>query len=366
MKRASLSFLVIILVAALYATAPVVTNAAFAQRTDGSKIVDITYDVACTSGDSVYVSLSLSNNGGSSFSIIPTDPNLSGDKGKVQIGTNKHIIWNAGSEVQPFDGNQFAFKVQAWDIMPVPANFVLVTGGTFNNGTSDVTVSSFYMDKYEITQSSYQAVMGSNPASGHGEGADYPVYYIRWFDAIEYCNRRSILEGLAPCYSYSTCGTNPSSWTSGWNNDYNNHTNVSCSWSANGYRLLTEAEWQYAALGGNQTQNYIFSGSNVLDEVCWYYNNSDYSTHLIGTKTANELGIYDMMGNVWEWCWDIYGSYPTDPQINPTGFVEGDNRILRGFSWDNYTSQISLLGRSSASATHTYNTQGFRVCRIAY
>jgi formylglycine-generating enzyme len=86
---------------------------------------------------------------------------------------------------------------------------ILVTGGTFNNGTSDVTVSSFYLDKYEVTQSAYQAVMGVNPASGYGVGPDYPVHNVSWYNAIEYCNKHSINEGLTPCYSYSTYGTNP-------------------------------------------------------------------------------------------------------------------------------------------------------------
>ncbi len=247
--------------------------------------------------------------------------------------------------------------------IPVPANFVFVAGGTFNNGTSDVTISSFYIDKYELTQSSYQSIMDVNPS--YWQQTDRPVEQVTWYNSIEYCNKRSIAEGLTPCYSYLTYGTNPETWPSGWNLFNGNHTNVFCNWSANGYRLLTESEWEFAARGGNQTHGYTYSGSNDINAVAWSYNNSYCTTHTVGTKAANELGIYDMSGNVWEWGWDIYGGYPSGNQTNPYGATIGFSRIFRGGSWYGSDSYCTVSYRYCSQAPYSDFYTGFRLCRNA-
>jgi len=178
-------------------------------------------------------------------------------------------------------------------------NFVFVEGGTFQMGSNDgdsdekpvhsVTVSSFYVGKFEVTQKEYQNVMGKNPSYFKGE--NNPVENVTWYDAVKYCNKRSEKEGRTPSYNI-------------------NGNNVTCDFSANGYRLPTEAEWEYAARGGNKSQNYKYSGSNKIGDVAWYDSNSGLRTHPVGQKAPNELGIYDMTGNVWEWCWDWYdGNY---------------------------------------------------------
>jgi len=206
--------------------------------------------------------------------------------------------------------------------------------------------------------------MGTNPAYFPGV-TNGPVERVSWFKAIEYSNRRSIAEGITPCYSYGTYGTNPDDWPTGWNSSSSNHTNVTCNWTADGYRLPTEAEWHFAALGGNETHNYTYSGSNNIDEVAWYWNNSGSTTHTVGTKAANELGTYDMSGNVWEWVWDIYGSYPGGAQTNPHGAVSGDYRVFRGGSWYDVAFYCTVSDRYNYYATYTYYSIGFRLCRVS-
>ncbi|HNX01470.1 MAG TPA: SUMF1/EgtB/PvdO family nonheme iron enzyme [Candidatus Cloacimonadota bacterium] len=249
------------------------------------------------------------------------------------------------------------FYYVTYDSALLPPHFVEVDGGTFNNGYADMTISSFIMDKYEMTQSSYQAVMGVNPANSYGVGANKPVYFVSWFNAIEFCNRRSMQEGLNPCYTYYGCGTNPDNWPSGWNTNDNNQSNIECNWIANGYRLPTAMEWIFAARGGNLSHDYPFSGSDNADDVAWwgYYvgGDSDFGCHDIGLKTPNELGIYDMSGNVYEWVWDLYGDYPTTPQTNPHGPETGVIHEFHGGCWGWFSDWCNVFYRRYNGASDT-------------
>lgn len=248
--------------------------------------------------------------------------------------------------------------------VPIPADFVYIHGGTFNNGTSNVTVSSFYIDKYELTQTEYSTVMGGNP-SQHPNVNLGPVEQVSWFNAVEYCNRRSMIDGLTPCYSYTTYGTNPSIWPVGWYSNPTNHINISCNWNAHGYRLLSEAEWEFAARGGINSHSYLYSGSDDIDAVAWY-GLEHGTTHTVGSKMANELGLFDMSGNVWEWVWDIYGDYPSGVQTNPHGAVGGSFRVKRGGSYSSVENDCRVDGhRVDVSATAIGDRDGFRICRIA-
>ena len=257
---------------------------------------------------------------------------------------------------------------------------VLVQGGTFqmgtNNGDSDekpvhtVYIDDFYIGKYEVTQKQWEEVMGDNPSRFKGEylmkkgflgfGAkteyivneDYPVYpveRVRWNEVVEFCNKLSKKEGLSPCYTGS-------------------RKKIKCNFSANGYRLPTEAEWEYAAKGGNKSKGYKYSGSNNVDEVAWYYDNSGSKTHPVGERQPNELGIYDMSGNVCEWCWDWYDEnyYKQGANNNPQGPSSGKYRVSRGSSY--YYVGIFCLVTARyyhRPLLYTNSTVGFRLCRIA-
>ncbi len=360
MKQILITILAVFFWGILFSAAPTVSNVSVTTHTG---YVTISYDLSAD--ENCQVIMLVSNNGGLSYTFSPT--HTSGAIGNsVSAGTGKQITWYPVQDGMS-TGTNYKIKLIARDNpspSTQPVGFITVTGGTFNNGTSDVTISTFYLDKNEITQGEYQAVMGTNPSNFTGD-LSRPVERVTWFNAIEYCNRRSMQENLTPCYSYQNYGTNPSNWPSGWNTNSENHTNVSCNWTANGYRLPTEMEWMFAARGGNSTHNYTYSGSNTVGDVAWYTGNSGSTTHPVGGKQANELQIFDMSGNVWEWCWDIYGSYPSGPQTNPTGSTSGTNRVLRGGSWYNVASYCTVSNRYSSSATFGSSGVGFRVCRVS-
>ncbi len=369
MKYMIISFsLLLFTVFVFAASTPTVINATMIQRTDNSMLVDISYDLADAESDTCTISVIVSVDAGVSFTLIPVRANLSGDIGSgIVPGNRKNIVWNIGAETYNIIGSQFRVKVCAED-----DSLVHVIGGMFNNGTSNVTVSDFYIDKYELTQSGYEAVMGINPATGYGVGSNYPVYNVSWYNAIEYCNRRSINEGLTACYSYSTFGSYPPSWPTGWNTDINNHTNVSCNWDANGYRLPTEMEWWFAARGGlqvHQPNAYQFSGSDNIDEVGWIWTNwgqANYTTHTVGDLASNELGLFDMSGNVHEWVWDIRGTYPSGDQLDPHGATTGLTRVGRGGYWGGWASFCYYTFRYNNVATTTDYSIGLRLCRAAH
>ena len=199
----------------------------------------------------------------------------------------------------------------------VTFTMVLVEGGTFTMGATSeqtgadsdekpahqVTLSDYYIGQTEVTQALWKAVMGETPTSDGdqwgpeiGLGDNYPAYYISDNDVLSFISKLNSLTGRT-------------------------------------FRMPTEAEWEYAARGGNKSKGYLYSGGNTLDNVGWYYENSSSKTHPVAQKSANELGLYDMSGNVWEWCSDWYGSYSSLPQTNPTGPSTGSSRVLRGGSW---------------------------------
>lgn len=249
---------------------------------------------------------------------------------------------------------------------PIPDNMVYVEGGTFNPAADySVTVTAFYIGMYEVTQLEYQTIAGDNPAF-FSDNLQRPVETVSWFDAVEYCNRRSLAEGLTPCYSFSDYGSDPENWPNDWNSHIGNHIHFFCDWTANGYRLPTEMEWMFAALGGIESEGYLYSGSDNADDVAWYDGNSGGSTQPVGSKVPNELGLYDMSGNVWEWTWDIWDEYPFGIFTDPKGADEGTNRVRRGGSWNYVAIGCTVHERGNSVATWRFRSVGFRIARNAH
>ena len=231
---------------------------------------------------------------------------------------------------------------------PSEPEMVFVQGGTFAMGSPksergrskdetqhSVTLNDFYIGKYEVTQALWREVMGttvSQQRDSHsfrilpitGEGDNYPMYYVSWDEAQEFIRRLNAATGKT-------------------------------------YRLPTEAEWEFAARGGTKSQGYTYSGSNELGNVAWYMDNSENSTHPVGTKSSNELGIYDMCGNVMEWCSDWFGSYNSYTQTNPQGPSAGKYRVYRGGSWAEPTRIMRIPYRLGSQPSYGIPTVGFRL-----
>ena len=222
-------------------------------------------------------------------------------------------------------------------IQNLVSNMVYVEGGTFTMGATSeqgkdayddekpahqVTLSSFSIGKYEVTQEEWEAVMGKNPSSF--KGAKRPVERVSWNDCQEFIRKLNTMTGKR-------------------------------------FRLPTEAEWEYAARGGNKSIGYKYAGSDNLDRMAWYDSNSDNATHDIGQKSPNELGLYDMSGNVWEWCQDWYGSYSSNSQTNPSGPSSGSYRVYRGGSWFSRARNCRVSFRSYGSPGFADNLQGLRL-----
>jgi len=239
---------------------------------------------------------------------------------------------------------------------PSGVQMIALPGGTFTMGQKDsevdeppheVTLSPFAIDKFEVTQEEYEKVMGNNPSKVKGN--KNPVEQVRWSDAVRYCNERSRLEGLEPAYDLKT-------WT--------------CRFEANGYRLPTEAEWEYAARAG-ATSAYSFGDSDSeLPKYAWFKTSSDGKPHPAGQRKPNAWGLHDMHGNVWEWCNDFYkvDYYPQSPAQDPKGPDTGDKKVLRGGCWNSTSDACRSAFRYNENPAYTdacfgYDIYGFRCVR---
>ncbi len=239
-------------------------------------------------------------------------------------------------------------------------DMVAIPAGWFEMGSAQgapdeapehrVWVDSFLLDKYEVVQEQYTKLVGANPASFKGPGR--PVDTVTWTDAVLYCNLRSRAEGLEPCYQEER-GT--------WQ----------CNFKANGYRLPTEAEWEYACRAGTEREHYFGSDLRTLKEHAWYTDNSSRQTHGVGQRKPNPWGLYDMYGNVAEWCNDVYGEnyYKTSPSQNPRGPEKGEIKVLRGGGWQDGADTLRSSWRSGENSSFVdaciMDSAGFRCARNA-
>ena len=221
----------------------------------------------------------------------------------------------------------------------------------------NAAVSSFYICDHEVTQAEYSAMMGQNPSQYYGDNK--PVETVTWYDAVEYCNRRSKKEGLTPCYKIDKSKEDPNN-----HNEYDQQRwLVTWDRSANGYRLPTDSEWEWAAKGGEKSKKYTYSGSNKLADVAWFYENSENTTNDVKTKRPNELGIYDMSGNVWEWCWDWYEDNPKKSGKDYAGASSGEYRVTRGGCWSVVPTECKVTNRNNDMPDEADDLLGFRVVR---
>lgn len=248
---------------------------------------------------------------------------------------------------------------------PLVAQMVRIEGGTFEMGCTDeqqpdcsddekavhtITVASFYLGQYEVTFAEYESfceATGRSKPNDEGWGRGYqPVINVSWYDAIAYCNWLSLQQDYTPVYHIQG-------------------DNVTPNWSANGYRLPTEAEWEYAARGGIRNTRSKYSGSNDINEVAWYNGNSIDRSHPVGRKKPNELGLYDMSGNIGEWCWDWYNRdyYSRSSKVDPRGPEQGSYRVDRGGGWNFAPRLCRSTDRNSWAPQIRNPIIGFRLAR---
>ena len=336
---------------ATIAGAQTVTNVVARQ---GGNTIEVTYDL----DKAAEVSLLLSQDGGTNYAATPKS--MTGDVGSTTAG-HKKIIWNLLNDRSDWDIARARFKVIAevqskltFTVNGVSFTMIAVEGGTFKMGatyeqgkdaesdekpTHSVTLSDYYIGQTEVTQALWRAVMGTTVQqqrdkantswSIYGEGDNYPMYYINWEECQTFVQKLNSL--------------------------------LSSQLGGKRFALPTEAQWEYAARGGKKSNGYKYSSSNTIGNVAWYTDNSGSSTHPVATKSPNELGLYDMSGNVYEWCKDWYGNYTSSSQSNPQGASSGRRRVLRGGSWDYDASFCRVSYRSYCAPADRRGVLGLRL-----
>lgn len=301
---------------------------------------------------------------------------IDSETGKISINPDNNLYFNKAN-LYVLIAEAKSNKDKAYSNITIgiiqPPKMILVEEGEFEMGQPDkdigrwtydeqpvhnVTLSSFYISKYEVTQLTYESVMGNNPSQYRD--SNNPIEGVSWYDAVEFCNKLSILKGLEPCYSINKNQIDPNNKSE----DDRKKWLIKCNFKANGYRLPTEAEWEFAAKGGIKSKGYTYSGSSNIDEVAWYTNDRDRDKRNIGMKKPNELGLYDMSGNVEEWCWDWYDSnyYSESTANNPYGPESGSRRIVRGGHWFSYAEYCRSANRGGSFPFRGLASEvGFRI-----
>ncbi len=367
--------------------APTVSNVTFAQRADGSKLVDVSYDLADTvAGATSSIALAVSSDNGATYAV-PVNSVTGAVGDGVALGTGKKIVWDAGTDWPGQSSNQLKVQVRAWDLQQETGyGFVRIPGGSYQigdnlDGLSDapvtsVSLSGYYLSVNDTTKAQWDAVRtwgGSNGYTdlvvGGGKASNHPVPTVSWYDAVNWANAARETEGLTPCYKVSG-----SVYRTG------NSAAVVCDWSANGYRLPTEAEWEVAARGGLSGKRFPW-GDTITHSQANYYSDSGYAydvsptrgyhpayasgghpyTSPVGSFAANGYGLKDMAGNVFQWCWDWYGTYSGGN--DPKGSAAGSFRVLRGGGWNGIAVNGARCARRGSGAPSSAGGYGFRLAR---
>jgi len=268
---------------------------------------------------------------GVSWSVL--NQSVSGDIGKNISKGEKLILWKVLDERQVLEGNQIKFKIVVNGKKPFEPEMIFVEGGAFQMGSNSgdvdekplhyVSLSSFSIAKFEVTQAQYQAVMGIN-SSIFSDCENCPVDNVSWNDVQVFIQKLNTQTGRS-------------------------------------YRLPTEAEWDYAAKGGKKCKAYSYSGSHDINASAWHNLNSERKSHPVGLKMANELGLHDMSGNVWEWCSDFYGPYNNFLETNPTGSANGSQHVFRGGSWHFAQEHCRISNRLGSNSDLKAIDGGFRL-----
>jgi formylglycine-generating enzyme required for sulfatase activity len=262
------------------------------------------------------------------------------------------LAWS-GEPVAVVEGGERQTVLDPVELVPIP-------GGLFRMGSPDseegryndegpiheVRISPFTCMRFPVTRRLYRKIMGQDPGRPEGDADDRPVNNVSWLDAMRFCNELSKREGLTPCYRFDGDG-------------------VSWDRTAGGYRLLTEAEWEYACRAGTTTRWSFGDAEELLREHAWFEGNSEGAPQPVGGKRANPWGLHDMHGNVWEWCWDWYGQYSAAAANDPMGPAEGEGRVLRGGAFFDQPRELRSAIRDGFEPTGRVWGIGFRCARGA-
>lgn len=370
-----------------------VSNIRPVQRAS-SKMGDIDYDVTGTTS-LVTVALQISADGGSTWAV-PATALTEAIGGNVTPASNLRITWDSGADWNQQLSSQMKFRISVAE-GDVPTGFALIPAGSFTMGDAldglpdapahTVTVSAFCMAKNLVTKADWDTVRTwalsngyTDLAAGSGKASTHPVETISWYQMVKYCNARSEKEGLMPVYYTSDAKTKAYIYKTG----SVNVTNMQVKWTANGYRLPTEAEWEKAARGGLSGKRFPWGDTISQTQANYYGSTSSYSYDLgpngynsigrvegtspgaspVGSFAANGYGLYDMAGNVPQWCWDWYEDpYDKASSTNPRGSSTGSYRVFRGGHWNVKANQCRVAYRDYSDPSNDYNGIGFRVAR---